>query len=125
MSKLDREFKNGVNREFQEADYIGRKLAVRIVAIVLVIAILGSIGGVLYKKWRVDQDREIFKNSVTYTEAALTFLADSYQQYNDAENEAEQRTIMQYVIMRYPNLDVDNIENQTLKQFYNKCLMGG
>lgn len=125
MSKLDNEFKNEVKQGFQEADYISRKIGIRIAIVVLVIAILGTIGGFAAKKWRVEKDREIFKQSTTYNEGAATFLADCYQQYNAAETSAEKNSIMQYVIMRYPNLDTDAIENQTLKQFYNKCLIGG
>ena len=30
--------------------------------------------------------------------------------------------VMEYVIMRYPNIDTDSIDNDTLKQFYMKCL---
>lgn len=122
---IDKEFKSEVRKEFQEFDYVGKRIAIRIFIVVLVIGILSAVGGVVHKRWRVEQEREIFKNSVTYTETAATFLADSYQEYNEAETTAEKTAIMEYVIMRYPNLDVNDIENQTLKNFYNKCLLGG
>lgn len=73
-------------------------------------------------KWQTEADREIFKQTTAYSEAAASFLADSYKQYNDAETDADKNTIMEYVVMRYPNLDTDSIDNSKLRQFYNQCL---
>lgn len=126
MSKLDKEFKNEVNNEFREMDYVGRKVGTRILIAILVLVILGGIGGVGYTltigRWQKNAEREVFKDSVAYTEQAASFLAKSYKEYNDAESDTEKNTIMEYVIMRYPNLDTDSIDNSTLKQFYIKCL---
>ena len=72
-------------------------------------------------KWQTEADREVFKQTTTYSEAAASFLADSYKQYNDAETDADRNTIMEYVVMRYPNLDTDSIDNSKLRQFYNQC----
>lgn len=125
MSKLNNDFRQEVNESFREVDYVGRKIGFRILIIILIISILGAIGGYGYKKWTVEKERDIFKSSVAYTESAAAFLADSYQEYNNAETTAEKTAIMQYVIMRYPNLDTNEIDNATLRQFYNKCLIGG
>ena len=125
MSKLSKDFKNEVNQDFREFDYVGKRVAIRILVVVLIIGLLATVGNVLYKEWKTDKDRDIFKNSVTYTESAASFLADSYKEYNEAETDEEKNAIMQYVIMRYPNLDTDSIDNMTLRQFYNKCLIGG
>lgn len=73
-------------------------------------------------KWQTEAEREVFKQTTTYSEAAASFLADSYKQYNDAETDTDKNTIMEYVIMRYPNLDTDSIDNNKLRQFYNQCL---
>lgn len=73
-------------------------------------------------KWQTEADREVFKQTTTYSEAAASFLADSYKQYNDAETDVDKNTIMEYVVMRYPNLDTDSIDNSKLRQFYNQCL---
>lgn len=73
-------------------------------------------------KWQTEADREVFKQTTTYSEVAASFLADSYKQYNDAETDTDKNTIMEYVVMRYPNLDTDSIYNATLRQFYNQCL---
>lgn len=73
-------------------------------------------------KWQTEADREVFKQTTTYSEAAASFLADSYKQYNDAETDADKNTIMEYVVMRYPNLDTNSIDNNKLRQFYNQCL---
>lgn len=126
MSKLDKEFKNEVNNEFREMDYVGRKVVTRILIAIVVLVILGGIGGVGYTltigRWQKNAEREVFKEGVAYTEQAASFLAKSYKEYNDAESDTEKNTIMEYVIMRYPNLDTDSIDNSTLKQFYIKCL---
>lgn len=73
-------------------------------------------------KWQTEANREVFKQTTTYSEVAASFLADSYKQYNDAETDIDKNTIMEYVMMRYPNLDTDSIDNATLRQFYNQCL---
>lgn len=125
MSKLNKGFKDEVNQEFKELDYVWKKIGFRVLIIILIVGLLSTMGNVLYKEWKTDKDRDIFKNSETYTESAASFLADSYKEYNEAETDAEKNAIMQYVIMRYPNLDMDNIDNMTLRQFYNKCLIGG
>ena len=126
MSKLDKEFKNEVNNEFREMDYVGRKVGTRILIAILVLVILCGIGGVGYTltigRWQKNAEREVFKEGVAYTEQTASFLAKSYKEYNDAESDTEKNTIMEYVIMRYPNLDTDSIDNSTLKQFYIKCL---
>lgn len=126
MSKLDKEFKREVDNEFREVDYVGRKVGTRILIAIIVLVILGGIGGVGYTltigRWQKNAEREVFKEGVAYTEQAASFLAKSYKEYNDAESDTEKNTIMEYVIMRYPNLDTDSIDNSTLKQFYIKCL---
>lgn len=126
MSKLDKEFKQDVDKEVREGTYIVRKVGTKILIAIAVLAILGGIGGVGYTltigKWQKNAEREVFKRSTAYTEQAANFLAKSYKEYSDAETETDKNTIMEYVIMRYPNLDTDSIDNSTLKQFYIKCL---
>ena len=46
----------------------------------------------------------------------------TYKEYKDAESDDDKKAVMEYVVMRYPNLDVDKIDNDTLKKFYIKCL---
>lgn len=46
-------------------------------------------------KWETEAEREVFKQTTTYSEAAASFLADSYKQYNEAETEADKNTIME------------------------------
>lgn len=125
MSKLDKEFKNEINQEFREADYVGRKVGIRVFIIVLIIVILSSIGGISYKKWKTEKDREIFKESTTYTESASAFLAKSLKEYNQAEDEISKKAIADYVIQRYPNLDLEDIDNVDLRNFYRQCMNGG
>lgn len=126
MSKLNKEFKNEVDNEIREGSYITGQIGKRILIAVLAITVLGGIFGVGYTltigKWQKNAEREVFKDSVAYTEQAASFLAKSYKEYNEAESETDKNTIMEYVILRYPNLDTDSIDNSTLKQFYIKCL---
>ena len=124
--KLDKEFKEEFDNELREGTYVTRKIGVRILAGIAIVAVLGGVGGVAYTrtigKAQKNAEREVFKSTVAYTEQAASFLAKSYKEYNDAETDADKKTIMEYVIMRYPNLDTDSIDNSTLKQFYIKCL---
>ena len=126
MSKLDRDFKNQVDTEIREDTYIFRKVAAKLIAFVIAVAAIGGIVGVVYTstigKAQKNAEREVFKESVAYTEAAASFLAKEYKEYNDAETSEDKKTIMQYVVMRYPNLDTDSIDNDELRRFYNKCL---
>ena len=99
-------------------------------ALLALLAVVIVVGGtytaikwdMIVDKWQTEADREVFKQTTTYSEAAASFLADSYKQYNDAETDADRNTIMEYVVMRYPNLDTNSIDNSKLRQFYNQCL---
>lgn len=126
MSKLNKEFKQDVDKELRDGTYIVYKIGTKILITIATLSILGGIGGVGYTltigKWQNNAEREVFKNSVAYTEQAASFLAKSYKEYNEAEYDTEKNTIMEYVILRYPNLDTDSIDNSVLKQFYIKCL---
>lgn len=125
-SKLDKQFKEEFDNDLREATYATRKIGMRILVAILIITFLGGAGYVGYTytigKWQNNAEREVFKDSVAYTEQAASFLAKSYKEYNDAETDSEKNTIMEYVIMRYPNLDMSSIDNAALKQFYMKCL---
>lgn len=124
--RLDKEFKNDVRKEVKEATYVGTKVTIpTIVWILAVVFVLGA-AGVVYTqtigKAQQNAEREVFKSSVAYTEQAASFLAKSYKEYSDAESEQDKDAIMEYVVLRYPNLDTDSIDNSTLRQFYIKCL---
>lgn len=126
MSKLDREFKEEFDNSYREGMYVISKIGLTIFVIVVVLAIFGGIGSVMYTssigKAKVDAEREVFKSSVAYTEQAASFLAKSYKEYKDSESDSDKKAVMEYVVMRYPNLDVDSINNDELQQFYIKCL---
>ena len=124
--KINKEFKEEFNNELREGKYVKRKIGVRILVGIAIITVLGGVSGVAYTrtigKTQKNVEREVFKSTVAYTEQASSFLAKSYKEYNDAETDADKNTIMEYVIMRYPDLDTDSIDNSTLRQFYLKCL---
>ena len=122
MGKPKKDFK----KEFNNGTYIARKTGVAVLVTALIIILLGGIVTVGYTltigRAQKKAERAVFKESITYTEQAASFLAKSYKEYNEAESNEDKDAIMEYVIMRYPNLDTDSIDNDTLKQFYIKCL---
>lgn len=126
MSKLDREFKHEVDTEIRENTYVAKKIITRVLIGILLMCIFGGIGGVVYTKTigkaQKNAQREVFKEGVAYTEQAASYLAKSYKEYNATEDKTEKRAIMEYVIIKYPNLDVNNIDNAKLKSFYEKCM---
>lgn len=93
---------------------------------ILIVTICSMYAGIqlnkTVSKWEKEVEREVFKETTTYNEAAASFLADSYKQYNDAESDKDRNSIMEYIVMRYPNLDYNNIDNKTLREFYRDCL---
>ena len=82
--------------------------------------------GVFYTKTvgraQKNADREVVKESLAYNEQAAQFLAKSYKEYNDAKDIAEKNSIKEYVAMKYPNLDMSNIDNSKLRSFYMSCI---
>lgn len=115
------------NRNYEDVD-VNRETAscvvIGIIAVLLLIFISLAIGfGV--KKFEVNANREIFKDSTAYTEAAANFLATEYREYNQAETDVEKTAIMEYVAQRYPNLDSSKIEDREIRAFYKDCLYGG
>ena len=77
--KLDREFKEEFDNELRGATYATRKIGTKVLIGIVVLVILGGIGGVGYTltigKWQKNAEREVFKDSVAYTEQAASFLA--------------------------------------------------
>lgn len=122
--RLNNDFKNEVNQEFKEADYIGRRLFVRGIVILLILTVLCSIGGVTYKKWKVDQDRKIFKQSVTYNEGVLDDLAKYRYEMITETDKAAQAAIADLVVSRFANYDDSKIEENDLRKFLNDCRTG-
>ena len=119
---MNKETRKEINEEFSIFDYVSRKIMMRAFVVIVIFGVLFGVGGMQYKKYKTEKERDIFKQSTSYNESAASFIADAYVQYNDAESEEDQLAIMKYVRMRYPNLNASHIENATLRQFYNKCI---
>ena len=96
-----------------------------ILGISLLVMYFGEFG-VFYtktvEKHQTNAEREVFKESLPYTEQAAQFLAKSYREYNKAKDKDEKASIKEYVAMKYPNLDIDAIDNMKLRSFYNSCI---
>ena len=118
MLPEDRNFRYETDQEFSKADYVIRRVIVRAIFLIIVLAIIGF----AVNWFTVKTNRKIFKHSDTYTETAAQFLAKEYKEYNEAEDEAEREAIMEYVSMRYPNLDSEDIDNHDLRRFYKECI---
>lgn len=101
-----------------------KKIGIIILSFIISVAVIYSAihWDALVNKWITDANREVYKETTQYNESAAQFLADSWKQYNDAETDEEKDMIMEYVTMRYPNLDISNIDNKTLRKFYNDCI---
>ena len=119
---MNKETRKEINEEFSIFDYVSHKIMVRAIFVIVIFGVLFGFGAMQYKKYKTEKERDIFKQSTSYNESAASFIADTYVQYNDAESEEDQLAIMKYVRMRYPNLNASHIENDTLRQFYNKCI---
>lgn len=74
MSRLDKDFKKEVNKVVSEGSYLFLKVGIRILLVVGILATLIVFGKVMLKKFTVEKEREIFKQSVTYTENAASFF---------------------------------------------------
>lgn len=126
MKRLDEDFKQDFKEEMRKSDYVGTGIGIRIVFVLIILTLIGGGVGVLYTrtvgKAQANAEREVFKATKTYNEAAATFLVDSYKDYNDADTENDKNAVMNFVVMRYPNLDLDGIDNDILRQFYIDCL---
>lgn len=124
--KVNKEFKKEVDEEMEETWYVFKKIALRLALIILVLTIGFGLFGIFYTKTinkaQTNAKREVFKQTNTYVESSTNFLAKEYNEYSKAKTQEDRNAICQYVIMRYPNLDIDSIENQELKNFYIKCL---
>lgn len=110
------------------------KIKYMVISVLVVGLLVGVIFGFGYLKAgytrtvgkaQANADRETFKSTTAYTEQAALFLADSYQQYNEAKTQEDKKAIMDYVSVKYPNLDTDSIENAKLRNFYEQCISGG
>ena len=126
MKNVNPEFKQNFDTELRNGEYATKTLTKKIIIGILTLIIIAGgckIGYTLtFGKWQKNAEREVFKNTTAYTEQAASFLADAYKQYNEAENDADKNSIMEYVIMKYPNLDTGSIDNSKLKTYYNQCL---
>jgi predicted negative regulator of RcsB-dependent stress response len=122
--KSSKDFKQEVNQEFKEFDYVGRRVGIRAIVITLILVVICSVGGVGYKKWKTDQDRKIFKQSATYNEGVLDDLAKYKYELETSKDKTDKSAIAQLVNDRFANYDTSKIENQSLRQFLYDCQNG-
>ena len=64
--KIDKKFKEEFDNELREGTYVTRKIGVRILAGIAIVAVLGGVGGVAYtrtiEKAQKNAEREVFKS---------------------------------------------------------------
>lgn len=122
--KIDKEIKQEIDEGVSIGWYATRKVLIRAVVVILVLSILGTAGGLGYRYWRVNTDRMIFKQSVTYNEGMLDDLAKYRFQMETAEDDAERAAIAQLVNNRFANFDESKIESLDLRRFLEDCRNG-
>ena len=124
--KLDKEFKNSLNKDINAGSYVARAVLTRVVIGIGAIALVTGIFKIGYtytiRKQQTNAEREVFKNTIAYTEQMAQNLAKYYKEYNEAKTEEDKKAIQEYVVMIYPNINTETIDNQILKQFYISCL---
>ena len=96
-------------------DYIGRKMGVRVLLVILVLSAVSTVSGVYYKRYKVNQDRVTFKQSATYNEGVLDDLAKYRYEMIKATDDIEKSAIADLVNSRFANYDESKIENKDLK----------
>jgi hypothetical protein len=122
--KTDKEFRDSAKRTLSESDYVLIRVMFRALLIIMILGVITAFSGMAYKKWAINKNREIFKQSTSYNESASNFIAKSLREYNTATSPTEKKAIMNYVVLRYPNIDYDELENESIREFYKKCLIG-
>lgn len=118
--KEKKEIRSEIDDSFYELGCIVKKVVIVCIFISIAMFLIGSVFGFAKK----NIDRVAFKQSITYNENAAQFLSDQYYEYNKTDDISEKNAIKRYVIMRYPNLNTNNIENESIKSFYISCLRG-
>ena len=126
VTKLEKETKSEIDKEMKVVNYISMKIGIKILFVIIILVVLGGVGKVVYTKTigkeQKNAEREVFKSSTAYTEQAASYLAKAYKEYNEADNDVDKMAIMEYVIVRYPNLNTESIDNSKLRAFYEECL---
>lgn len=122
--KVDSDFRKEFDQEYANVNYATKSIIKKILIVVIVLSIIGAIGGVGYRYWRVNTDRMIFKQSVTYNEGMLDDLAKYKLEMVKAEDDIEKAAIAELVNSRYANFDASKIENTDLKKFLSDCQNG-
>lgn len=119
--KVDKDFKHEFDQDFADASYGLRKILGKIVMWVLILSIIGGIFGAGFRYFRVNADREIFKQSITYNEGMLDDLAKYKYEYDTADSDNARDGIAALVRQRFANFDKSKIENRDLRLFLEDC----
>ncbi len=118
-------FEREVDQSMREIDYAGGKMLWRVILVIVIFTILSGVIWAISKRTSVEVERETFKESTAYNEAAAQFLAKSLREYNQKEDPDEKQAICEYVVQTYPNLNSDHIKDEKLRNFYIMCISGG
>lgn len=122
--KLDKDFKNEVNREVREGSYVANKVGIQIFKWILIIVVISAVLGAGYKGWTTYTDYKIFKQSQVYNEGVLDDLAKYKLEMAKTDDPVEQAAIAETVVNRFANYDSSKIENRDLRKFLDDCLNG-
>lgn len=122
--KADKEFKQEFNQELANTSYAGRKIGVRILIVVVIFAIMGTLFAAGLRYFNTNADRIIFKQSIAYNEGKLDDLAKYRLEFLQTEDPVERKAIQEYVNSTFANFDESKIENKELRDFLRDCRNG-
>lgn len=119
--KPSKDFRKDFDTEYANANYATKKVGKTIIVWIIVLSVVGSIAGVGFRIWRVNTDRVIFKQSVTYNEGVLDDLAKYRLEMIRTDDKVEKTAIAEMVNSRFANYDESKVENSDLKNFLRDC----
>lgn len=119
--KVSKDFKNEFDQEFADGYYAAKKVYGKVALWFLILFLVLGAVGIGYRYIKVNSDRVIFKQSITYNEGMLDDLAKYMFQYDNAEDDIERESIATLVRNRFANFDQSKIENYELREFLEDC----
>ena len=70
-------------------------------------------------------EREVWENTPSRVEGVIQDINTRLLEYNSAEDELEKKAICEYIRNSYPDITPDEIDDYTLRNFFQKCKYGG
>lgn len=98
-----------------------------IIAIYLIAGFTGLIDLQFYRYFgtqKASVERQIFKEGKSYTEGMASDLAKYRKELAEEKDETAQKAIINLIVDKYANFDIDKLESQSLRNFLRDILEG-